>query len=298
MARDDPGHRRIDLGQAAGFLLVSLIWGSTWLVIKGQLGQVPPSWSVAYRFLLGAGVLFGWCMATAKPLRLTPRGHGFALTVGILQFVLNFNFVYRAELYLASGLVALVYTLLVICNAVLAWALLGQRVAAGFIVGSAIGIAGVALLVGRDVGGVNIGLGLALAVAGLVVASFANILQATKVGRATPLEAGVAHAMLYGGIANAGFAFVTVGAPVFDSRAEYWLGLAYLGVVASAVAFIVYYTLIRRLGAARAGYVNVVVPVIAMSLSTVFEGFTWTVGAATGAGLALTGLVVALRSRS
>lgn len=296
MARDDPGKRRIDAGQAAGFLLLAAIWGSTWLVIKGQLGAVPPSWSVAYRFLLGGAVLFGWCLATGRPLRLPVRGHLFALVVGFLQFVLNFNFVYRAELYLASGLVALIYTMLVVANAGLAWLALRQRVTGRFVVGSVMGIAGVALLVGRDIGGDNVGLGLILAVSGLLTASVANILQATAIGRAQPLETGVAYAMLYGGLINSGFALATVGAPLFDARPEYWLGLAYLGIVASAVAFLIYYTLIRRLGAARAGYVNVVVPVLAMAASTLFEHYVWTPAAALGVVLALAGLVVALRS--
>jgi drug/metabolite transporter (DMT)-like permease len=297
MARDDPRTPPVDFGLALGFLAISLIWGSTWLIIKGQLGVVPPSWSVAYRFLLGAALLAAWCGATGKPLRLGRSGHAFALLVGVTQFALNFNLVYRSELYLTSGLVALVYTLLVVTNAVFARAFLGQRVSARFAFGSAIGIAGVGLLVGRDLGGANVRLGLALALGGLFMASIANVLQASRRGRAMPLEAGVVHAMLYGGLINAAAAAVTAGPPVFDTNPHYWLGLAYLAAIASATAFIIYYNLIRRLGAARAGYVNVVVPVIAMTLSTVFEHYHWTPAAAAGAALALLGLYVALSSR-
>ncbi len=289
---------RPDLRLVLSFVAVTLIWGSTWLVIKGQLGVVPPSWSVAYRFLLGGGVVLALCQATGRRPPLGPDGHRFALLVGLLQFVMNFNFVYRAELYLTSGLVALVFTMLVVTNALLGWVFLRQRVGAGFIIGSLIGIAGVVLLVGRDLGGSpDLVLGLILAVAGVLSASSANILQATRRGRSLPLEPTLAASMLYGGAMNAGFALATVGAPVFDPRPEYWAGLLYLGVIASAAAFLIYYAMIRRIGAARAGYANVMVPVVAMSLSTLFEGYRWTAVAACGALLALCGLVVALRSR-
>ena len=105
-------------------------------------------------------------------------------------------------------------------------------------------------------------------------------------------------ALLYGAAANAVYAFVTVGPPSFDTHPSYVLGVLYLGLIASALAFRLYYSLIRAIGPARAGYVNVVVPLVAMSLSTVFEGFVWTPLAAAGGVLAMAGLVIALRSRA
>ncbi len=299
MARADPEPQRLDLKLVLSFAATTAIWGSTWLVIKTQLGVVPPAWSVSYRFLIGSAVLLVWCIAARRPFRLGARGHGFAMLIGLLQFVLNFNLVYNAELYLTSGLVALVFTMLVIANAVFAAIMLRQRITPRFALGSAMGIVGVALLVGRDVGAApHMAFGLALVVSAVISASLSNVLQATSLARRLPAEATLAMSMLYGALMNAVYAAATNGPPVFDSSPNYWLGLIYLGTAASAGAFLIYYALIRRMGAPIAGYVNVLVPVVAMSLSTVFEGYRWTVAAGAGVVLALAGLVVALRSRA
>jgi drug/metabolite transporter (DMT)-like permease len=284
------------------FLAVTLIWGSTWLVIKTQLGVVPASWSVAWRFLLGAAVMFTLCLATGKSLRLPARGHGFALIIAVMQFVLNFNLVYRAEQHLTSGLVALSFALLIVPNALLSAAFLGQRVTPRFLVGSLLGIAGVALLFARDLAvpgaaQAEIALGLALALGGVLSASVANVMQASPAGRGLPLEAGLAWSMGYGALLNAAVALVLAGPPVIDLSPAYLAGLAYLGIIASALAFSLYYRLIRAMGPGKAAYTGVVIPLVAMGLSTLFEGYHWSALAVAGAGLALAGLVIALRSR-
>lgn len=284
------------------FALITLIWGSTWLVITTQLGVVPASWSVAYRFLLGGVVMLAVCLATGKSLRLGARGHGFAVIVAIMQFVLNFNLVYRAEEHVTSGLVALSFALLVVPNAVLSRLFLGTHLSLRFMVGSLIGIVGVAMLFARDLAlpGIDVAdvaLGLALALGGVLSASVANVMQASPAGRALPLEGGLAWSMAYGGVLNAVVAWGLEGPPSFDWSWGYVLGLVYLGVVASAVAFSLYYALIRSMGAGKAAYSGVVVPLVAMALSTIFEGYLWTPLAVAGAALALVGLVVALRSR-
>jgi len=282
------------------FALVTLIWGSTWLIIRTQL-TVPVSWSVAWRFLLGSAVMFSLCLVTGKTVRLGWRGHGFALLMAVFQFSLNFNLVYRAEQHLTSGLVALAFALLIVPNAVLSSVFLGQRVSGGFALGSGIGIVGIALLFARDLmapgdGGAVL-LGVALALAGVLSASVGNVLQASPAGRAQPLEGGLAWAMLYGGTLNAIVALALVGPPQFDTSISYLAGLAFLAVVASAGAFSLYYALIRDIGAGKAAYTGVVVPFVAMALSTVFEGYVWSPLAGTGAVLAALGLVIALRSR-
>lgn len=284
------------------FAIITLIWGSTWLVIKTQLGVVPPSWSVAWRFLLGGSVMLATCLATGRTLRIGWRGHGFAVLVALMQFVLNFNLVYRAEQHLPSGLVALSFALLLVPNAVLSALFLGQRTSLRFAIGSLIGLAGVAMIVARDLAmpGANpaaILFGLALAFGGVLSASVANVMQASRTGRSLPLEGGLAWSMAYGGLFNAIVARAIDGPPMIDTSPAYLAGLAYLGIVASAVAFRLYYTLIRGLGAGKAAYNGVVVPVVAMALSTVFEAYVWTPLAVAGAVLAMVGLVIALRSR-
>ncbi len=294
---------RSPLRIAISFGIITLIWGSTWLVIKTQLGVVPASWSVTWRFLLAGIVMAVVCRVRGKPLRLSPQGHLFALAIGLMQFSLNFNLVYRAEEHLASGLVALTFALLIIPNSALSAIFLGSRITPRFAVGSVLGIAGLVLVFARDLiapgaDGGEIGLGLVLAVAAVLCAGVANVMQATMVGRRQPLEPGLAFAMAYGTIINAGVAWAMTGPPVFDPSPVYIAGVAYLGIVASALAFSLYYTLIREIGAGKAAYTSVVVPLVAMGLSTAFEGYRWSALAVGGAVLALSGLVVALRSRS
>lgn len=284
------------------FAIVTMIWGSTWLVIKTQLGVVPASWSVAWRFLLGGTAMLAMCLVTGKTLRLTVRQHCFALIAAVMQFALNFNLVYRAEQLVTSGLVALSFALLLVPNALLAALFLGQRITLRFALGSGLGIIGVLLLFARDLmlpgaDDRTILLGLGLAIAGMLSASVANVMQATPAGRAMPLEGGLAVTMLYGGAINAGVALVLAGPPVIDLSPAYLAGLAYLGLVASALAFSLYYAMIRAIGPGPAAYTGVVIPIVAMALSTVFEAYVWSPLALLGCALALAGLVVALRSR-
>ena len=289
-----------DLRTLTQFAVVTLIWGSTWSVIRTQLGVVPPAWSVAYRFLLAAAIMIGFCMMTGRRLRLSAAGHRFALLVGLLQFAGNFNAVYQSERYLPSGLVAVVFALLVVANAGFARVFLGTPITRQFALGAALGVAGVAAMFAPDLtrgGGRDVLIGIGFVVLGVISASLANVLQATQRGRALPLEATLATAMLYGGLIDAAAAWLSSGPPVFDARAAYVTGLVYLASAASVVAFSLYYALIRTVGPGSAAYTGVLIPLVALALSTVFEGYRWTWLAAAGALLALTGLVVALRNR-
>lgn len=284
------------------FFIVTLIWGSTWIVIRDQLGVVPASWSVTYRFVIAGVTMLAWAWWRGDRIALDRRGWLFALGLGFAQFCLNFNFVYRSEQYVTSGLVALMYALLVVPNSILARIFLGQRMGRQLLVGSAIALAGVALLFLHEArenpeNGSAVVLGLAIALAGVFAASVANVMQATSTAKAYPMVPLLGIAMLIGAAIDAAYAGVTVGPPVFDWRWSYVGGLLYLGIIASAVAFTLYYGLIRTIGPAKAAYNGVVVPVIAMLLSTLFEGYRWSPLAGAGALLALAGLVVALKAR-
>ncbi len=283
----------------AEFALVTAIWGSTWLVIKGQLGVVPPLWSVTYRFG-AAGLVLGIVAAATGRWRWPTRaGHAFAAMVGVVQFTLNYDLVYAAETRLASGLVAMVFALLIVPNAILAAVFLKVRITLRFAAGSVVGILGLTLLFAPDLAasGSAVGAGLGLAAAAVICASVGNVLQAGRLGRSLPPLPTLALAMGYGALVDAGVAAATVGPPVGDPRPVYWVGLAYLAIAASVVAFSVYYRLIRRIGPGPAAYTSVVVPVIAMALSTLFEGYRWTALSAAGAIVAIVGLVVALGAR-
>jgi drug/metabolite transporter (DMT)-like permease len=284
------------------FLLVTLIWGSTWLVIKDQLAVVPPSWSVSYRFLVAGVTTLLWAAARRDRLLLDARGLTFAACLGLAQFVLNFNFVYRAESHVTSGVVAVVYALLLVPNAILARIFLGQKMGRQLLIGSIVAMAGVALLFLHEarlnpVGPHEALIGIGIALAGVLSASVANVMQATGTAKAYPMATTLGWAMLIGSALDAGFALATVGPPVIETRPAYLLGIVYLGVFGSSIAFTIYFQLIRTIGPAKAAYTSVLIPVIAMLLSTLFEGYRWSLLAVGGGVLVLVGLVLALRAR-
>lgn len=301
-APGDPPHALLRLNIAIPFLLVASIWGSTWYVITGQIGGAPPSWSVAYRFALAAPAMFALALATRKSLRIGRAGHGLALALGLFQFCGNFNFVYRAEEHLTSGVVAVMFALLMVPNALFARALLGQRTTPRFVAGSVVAIAGVALLLIEEAHAApldgDVALGVALAVGGLLSASIANVIQANETGRALPLASLLAWAMLYGAVIDAGLAWATAGPPVFPASGAFWAGAVWLALAGSVVTFPLYYAIIRSIGPGRAAYNGVLVVVIAMLISTFVEGYAWTPLAAAGAALGMGGMLIALRAKS
>jgi len=284
------------------FAIVTLIWGSTWIVIRDQLNVVPPSWSVSYRFLVGGVAMIIYAVIRREPLRLDARGWAFATLLAVLQFCLNFNFVYRAEAHITSGLVAVVFGLLLIPNALLGRFLLGQHLGRQLLLGSAVAMAGVGLLFVHEArvdpnGPGEALLGIGITMLGVISASFANVLQATETAKRYPMGTMLAAAMLLGALIDAVIAWSFTGPPIVEWRPAYFLGVLYLGVVASAIAFTLYFGVLRIIGPAKAAYSSVLVPIIAMLLSTLFEGYRWSPLAISGAALAMIGLVIALRAR-
>jgi drug/metabolite transporter (DMT)-like permease len=294
--------RATRLGVLVPFAITTLIWGSTWLVIRDQLGVVPPSWSVSYRFATGAVAMATYAAVRREPFRLGAEGWGFAALIGTLLFCLNFNFVYRAEGHVTSGLVAVVFALLLVPNAVLGWLFLKQRLARQLVVGSVVAMAGVALLFLHEArtglhGPRETLIGIGLTLCGTAFASVANVMQGTARAKRYPMAVTLAAAMLVGSALDASFAFATTGPPLFEARLGYVAGILYLGVFGSAIAFSLYFHVIRAIGPAKAAYSGVIVPVIAMLLSTLFEGYRWSPLAVAGAVLTGIGLVIALRAR-
>ena len=109
------------------FIIFTAIWGSTWIVIRGQIGIVPPQWSVTYRFVIAAVAMALVARWKGESLRLGRKGLLAAAFLGFTQFCVNFNAVYLAERHITSGVVATVFALLLIPAACLAGRLLGQR---------------------------------------------------------------------------------------------------------------------------------------------------------------------------
>ena len=281
------------------FLVFTIIWGSTWIVIRDQLGTVPAQWSVTYRFVIAAAAMAVLALFKGDSLRLGRSGAIAALVLGFTQFCINFNAVYLAERHITSGVVATVFALLLIPSSLLAWAFLGQRPTMRFVWSSLVAVAGIALLFGHELHEhaaepANIVAGIGLTLFGMLGASLANVLQARPEFRRFPLFGLLAWSMAAGAVIDGMFAFAMHGPPTFDPRPGYWLGLLYLALPASVLTFSLYYPVVRKIGPAKAAYSSVLVPIIAMGFSTWLEGYRWTPVTIAGAVLALGGMVAAL----
>ncbi|MFO6431541.1 DMT family transporter [Erythrobacter sp. W302b] len=287
------------------FMLTGTIWGSTWFVITGQISDVPAAWGVFYRFMLATPALFVLAVVMGNRLKLNRPEHLLALGVGIAQFSGNFLFVYHAESHITSGIVAVMFALLMVPNAIFAKIFIGETVEGGFIGGSLVAIAGVAMLLVHEWNaaplggphGANVGLGIVLAIGGMLAASIANVVQANPTGRGVPMVSFLAWAMVYGLAFDLVYAFLTEGPPQVPGAWQFWAGTAYLAIIGSVVTFPLHYNLVREIGAGKTAYNGIVTVCVAMLLSTLFEGFVWDALSATGMALALAGMGLALRSK-
>lgn len=279
------------------FLVPTLIWGTTWLTIKFQLGAVAPEVSVAYRFALASVVLFAWCGFQGLPLGYDLRTHLDVAVMGGLQFGLNYVLVYVSERRLTSGVVAVAFALIVVWNLAGARLFFGTRARASMLMGAALGLAGVALVFWPEVARVGeaAGGGVATAVAGSIVASAGNLWSQRLYRRGLTVAPTTAWAMAYAAAAVA-LSCALRGIPfTFERTVAYAASLAYLVLLGSVVAFLSYLTLLRRVGAGVAGYTAAVIPVVAMLTSTVFEGYRWTGLALAGMALVVAGNVLVMR---
>ena len=281
------------------FVVFTAIWGSTWIVIRGQLGLVPAQWSVAYRFFIAAITMAAIALIKGDGLKLSRSGIVGAIVLGFTQFCVNVNAVYLAERHITSGVVATVFALLLIPSSLLGWALLDHKPTKRFFWSSLVAVAGVILLFLHEINehpanSAAVVSGIGLTLAGMVGASTANVLQARPEIRRFPLFTMLAWSMAFGALIDAAIALAMTGSPVFDTRPAYLAGLAYLALAASVLTFSLYYPVVRIIGPAKAAYSSVIVPIIAMGFSTALEGYRWTPTTVVGALLALGGMVGAL----
>ena len=281
------------------YAVTVLIWGSTWLAIKYQLGIVPPAVSVVWRFALSAAILMAYAMWKRLKLRFNAGEHFWIALVGLSMFGINYIGVYISELYLASGLVAVIFSLIAVFNIVLMRVFYATPIKPAGLLGAVLGIAGVVLVFWPEVeqfSAAGDGLrGLIYAVLATIIASFGNI-AATRTHRAgiqlVPMST---WAMMYGAIFVAIYGVFTGERFIFETSFAYVASLFYLALFGSVLAFGAYLTLMGRIGADRAGYTSVAIPIVALLLSTLFEHLQWQATMAAGIVLCLAGNVLVLR---
>ena len=282
------------------FIIFTAIWGSTWIVIRSQLGVAPPQWSVTYRFAVAAVAMAAVAAWKGESLKIGRTGLLPAAFLGFTQFCINFNAVYLAERHITSGVVATVFALLLIPASLMGWAFLGHKPSRRFAWSSLVAVSGIALLFVHEVREhpaeyQEIVAGVGITLAGMIGAAIANVAQARPEIRRFPLFPMLAWSMAAGALIDALIAFAVTGPPVFDPRPVYWLGVLYLALFASVLTFSLYYPVVRRIGPGKAAYSSVLVPIIAMGFSTWLEAYRWTGLTVAGALLALGGMAFALR---
>ena len=283
------------------YALTSLIWGSTWIAITFQLGAVAPEASIAYRFALAALVLGVFVLVRRLPMAYTWRQHGFIALQGAFLFSFNYILVYLAEELLTSGLVAIVFSNIIIMNVLLGALFLGNPIRPRVVVGGLLGVAGLALvfspeLVGFDFSGGRAS-GLALSFVAVLSASIGNIISARNQRAGLPIVQTNALGMAYGTVLTLVIALLRGVDFSFEASPAYVSSLVYLAVFGSVIAFGSYLTLIGRMGVDRAGYIGVVFPLVALGLSTLFEGLAWNLPGLLGVLLVAAGNVLVLSRR-
>jgi drug/metabolite transporter (DMT)-like permease len=287
------------MSDLALYALSVLIWGSTWLAIKFQLGVVPPAVSVAWRFAAAALILMVYARLRRLPLRFDGGTHLWLALQGLLLFGINYVLVYLSEQSLTSGLVALIFSLVAFCN------ILGMRVFFSVPVkpaalgGAMLGVFGVALVFWPEVAHFSTSparrTGVILALLSTVVASLGNMTATRNHHNQLPVIQGNAWAMMYGAIFVAIYAMLDGQRFVFDPSAPYIASLLYLALFGSVIAFVAYLTLMGRIGADRSGYTAVAIPVVALILSTLFEDLRWDAAMVGGIAMCAAGNVLVLR---
>ena len=278
----------------------TLIWASTWHVILFQLGSgVPVLNSVAWRFGLAALMLMAFARWRGDALRLPLRAHALMAATGIVQYGGNYWSVYEAERHIPSGLVAVLFCLMVFGNALSGRIFFGQRVTRRFLLAASDGVLGVAMIFWPEIAATGArptaAYGLAVGLFAVFAACVGNVMTLTLTRRSLPLVPVLAWGMGYGSLFLIGLSVVTGTGLHFDWHAPYVLSLLYLAVLGTVTAFVLYFKLAQRKGPAGAALTSVIIPVIALAISATLEGWQPTLLAVAGMVVSVVSLVVATR---
>ncbi|GAB4518021.1 MAG: EamA family transporter [Roseibium sp.] len=306
MSVASPVHRPV----AAGFGAIDyglygatvLAWGFSWIAMRGQVETVAPEVSVFWRFVLASAIMMAWAGFRGHDLLSYPlKDHLRFAGLGALIFSTNFTLFYYGAAVLPSGLLAVIFSTASMFNLFLGLVLFRQKPNMVALAAGLLGFAGIGLMFWPKLAGAEFNaeaaIGLAFCVGGTLSFCLGNMLSADTQRRGIGVTPATAWGMVYGMVFLGAFSALAGREFAIDWSVRYLGGLVYLAVVASVIAFASYLTLLGRIGSARAGYVTVMFPVVALSLSTVFEGYQWTPLAAAGLGCVLGGNLMMLRAR-
>ncbi|MFJ3482456.1 DMT family transporter [Pseudomonas sp. NPDC090202] len=281
------------------YLLTVLIWGTTWIALKLQLGEVAIPVSIVYRFGLAALILFAMLLISGKLQKVNRRGQLICVAQGVCLFCVNFMCFYTASRWIPSGLVAVVFSTATLWNALNARIFFKQKVARNVLVGGALGLLGLGCLFWPELSGHSASretlIGLGLALLGTLCFSAGNMLSSLqqKAGL-RPLTTN-AYGMLYGAAMLCAYCVISGTPFAFEWNTRYIASLLYLVIPGSVIGFTAYLTLVGRMGPERAAYCTVLFPVVALNVSAFAEGYQWTAPALCGLVLVMVGNVLVFR---
>jgi drug/metabolite transporter (DMT)-like permease len=259
------------------FWTPTLIWASTWHVILYQLAETPAMAGVAWRFGLAAVLLATYAVYSGQSLRLPLRLQGWVAFTGSLQYGVNYLCVYLAEQHIPSGLVAVLFSLMVFINAFTGALFFKRPLAWRFMLCALGGVAGVAIIFWPEVVATGArpqaGLGLALGLLGVASACAGNVLTLKISERGVALVPLLAWCMGYGALSLVLVSLATGSSLAPGHSAAWWLSLLYLAAFGSVLAFLTYFRLAQKQGPGRAALTSVVIPVIALGISAALEGW-------------------------
>lgn len=280
------------------YLVTVLIWGSTWFAIEFQLGEVAVEVSLTYRFALSALLMWLFCWWRRLPMRFSAKDHAFIALLALLNFALNYILIYQAQQYLSSAMTAIAFTTMLLMNIVNTRLFFGKPVAKRIYFGALMGIAGIVVLFYPDLDGLDLTnaslIGLILVLGSALSASLGNMVSVRNSRAGLPIMQVNAWGMLYGAIGLALLVTISGSQFTFSSSPAFVISLLYLAVFGSVIAFATYFALLKGMGPEKASYVIVLFPLVAVVLSTLFEGFVWTGYTFAGFALVLLGNALVL----
>jgi drug/metabolite transporter (DMT)-like permease len=280
------------------YIITVLIWGSTWLAIEYQLGVVAPEVSLVYRFSIAALLMWVYCLIKKLPMNFSLKNHFFFMTLACCNFGFNYLILYWAQNYLTSAMTSIAFSTLLIMNIINTRILFGKPIAPRIFIGAAFGLVGIVGLFWHDVKTLDFAneaiIGLGLSLGGTFVASLGNMTSVRNSINNIGIMQGNAWGMLYGSLFLLAFTLVNGSEFTLDTGLPYIASLLYLSIFGTVIAFACYFVLLKDIGPEKASYSVVLFPVVAVTLSMIFEGFVWQASTVIGFVLVLTGNVIVL----
>jgi len=281
------------------YIVTVLIWGSTWLAIEFQLGQVNEVVSLFYRFAISALCMWGFVIWQKRPMmQFTWADHGFFMLLAVGNFGLNYLLLYWAQGSLTSAMASIAFSFMLVLNILNTRLFFAKPIALKTYFGALLGVSGIVALFWQDLNAASFSsatfVGLVLALTGTFIASLGNMVSIRNSNRAIGVLEGNAWGMLYSSVLLGIYVLFSPLSFVVHADISYWSSLLYLAIFGTVIAFACYFSLLKNIGPERASYIIVLFPVVAVLLSTWFEGFTWQTNTFIGFGLICLGNLLVL----